>query len=200
MSELLSLLKCILVTRQSNFSGLFGFRKRIFGLLLIVDVDFRKAFARVHESAENVAVVCSLLNIVICSLLNIVVCSLFNIVILSGVNGLARESIHGVERPAVCRRNRFAIGWRLVSTGRKQVPRLRMTVLRTITLRSGRQCIGRTNGRNERNARQLAAQVGGVALAVLGVVQDGVDVVKNVPLGDGGVVVAGAELFERPVR
>src|ERR1700676_1396405 len=116
MSELLSLLKCILVTRQSNFSGLFGFRKRIFGLLLIVDVDFRKAFARVHESAENVAVVCSLLNIVICSLLNIVVCSLFNIVvcslfnivvcslfnivvcslfnivILSGVNGLARES------------------------------------------------------------------------------------------------------------
>src|ERR1700676_3762315 len=184
MSELLSLLKCILVTRQSNFSGLFGFRKRIFGLLLIVDVDFRKAFARVHESAENVAVVCPLLNIVICS----------------GVSGLARESIHGVERPAVCRRNRFAIGWRLVSTGRKQVPRLRMTVLRTITLRSGRQCIGRTNGRNERNARQLAAQVGGVALAVLGVVQDGVDVVKNVPLGDGGVVVAGAELFERPVR
>src|SRR5450631_1375310 len=38
-----------------------------------------------------------------------------------------------------------------------------------------------------------------VALAVLGVVQDGVDVVEDVPLGDGGVVVAGAELFERPI-
>jgi hypothetical protein len=30
-------------------------------------------------------------------------------------------------------------------------------------------------------------------------VQDGVDVVEDVPLGDGGVVVAGAKLFERPV-
>ena len=53
--------------------------------------------------------------------------------------------------------------------------------------------------RDERNARQFAAEVGGVALAVLGVVQDGVDVVEDVPLGDGGVVVAGAELFEGPV-
>jgi hypothetical protein len=49
---------------------------------------------------------------------------------------------------------------------------------------------------HEPNARQLPPQVGGVALAVLG---DGVDVVENVPLADGGVVVAGAELFERPV-
>jgi hypothetical protein len=31
------------------------------------------------------------------------------------------------------------------------------------------------------------------------VVQDRVDVVEDVPFGDGGVVVAGAELFERPV-
>jgi hypothetical protein len=51
----------------------------------------------------------------------------------------------------------------------------------------------------KRNAREFAAKVGGVALAVLGVVQDGVDVVENVPLGDGGVVVVGAELFEGPV-
>jgi hypothetical protein len=31
------------------------------------------------------------------------------------------------------------------------------------------------------------------------VVQDGVDVVEDVPLGDGGVVVVGAELNECPV-
>jgi len=46
---------------------------------------------------------------------------------------------------------------------------------------------------------EFPPQVGRVALAVLGVVQDGVNVVEDVPLGDGGVVVAGAELFERPV-
>jgi hypothetical protein len=91
----------------------------------------------------------------------------FNHVILSEVNGLARESIHGVERPAVCLRNRLAIGWCLVSTGEKQIPRVRMTVLRTITLRSGCQCIGGTSGRNERNARSLVPRVGDVALAVL---------------------------------
>jgi hypothetical protein len=45
----------------------------------------------------------------------------------------------------------------------------------------------------------FAAEVGGVALAVLGLVQDGIDVVEDVPLGDGGVVVVGAELLERPV-
>jgi len=32
------------------------------------------------------------------------------------------------------------------------------------------------------------------------VVQDGVDVMEDVPLGDGGVLVVGAELLERPVR
>src|SRR6266536_3367909 len=50
----------------------------------------------------------------------------------------------------------------------------------------------------ERDAGEFAAEVGGVALAVLGMVQDGVDVVEDVPLGDGGVVVVGAELFEGP--
>ncbi len=52
---------------------------------------------------------------------------------------------------------------------------------------------------DERNTRQLAAEVGGVALAVLGVVQDGVGVMKDVPLGDGAVAVADAKLFQRPV-
>jgi len=51
----------------------------------------------------------------------------------------------------------------------------------------------------ERNAREFAAEVGGVALTVVGVVQDGVDVVEDVPLGDGWVGIVGAELFERPV-
>ena len=51
---------------------------------------------------------------------------------------------------------------------------------------------------HERNARQLPTKVGGVALAVLGVVQDGVDVVEDVPLADGGIVVA-AELFKGSV-
>src|SRR5260370_14227790 len=54
-------------------------------------------------------------------------------------------------------------------------------------------------GACERDAGEFAAEVGGVALAVLGVVQDGVDVVEDVPLGDGRVVVVGAELFEGPV-
>ena len=54
-------------------------------------------------------------------------------------------------------------------------------------------------GVHERNPRQFAAQIGGIALAVLGVVQDGVDVMEDVPLVDGRVVVVGAELFERPV-
>ena len=40
-------------------------------------------------------------------------------------------------------------------------------------------------GAGERDAGEFAAEVGGVALAVLGVVQDGVDVVKDIPLGDG---------------
>ena len=44
---------------------------------------------------------------------------------------------------------------------------------------------------DEGDAGELAAEVGGVALAVLGVVQDGVDVMEDVPLRDGAVAVAG---------
>lgn len=56
-------------------------------------------------------------------------------------------------------------------------------------LPAGRRC-------DKRDAWQLAAEVGGVAVAVLGVVQDGVDIVEDVPLCDGAVAVAGAKLFE----
>ena len=55
------------------------------------------------------------------------------------------------------------------------------------------------SGGCEWDARQFAAEVGGVAVTVLGVVQDGVDVMEDVPLGNGRVVVVGAELFEGPV-
>ena len=48
----------------------------------------------------------------------------------------------------------------------------------------------------EGDAGEFAVEVGGVAGAVLGVVEDGVNVVEDVPLGDGGGVVVGAELFE----
>jgi|GEM_PF-6125325 len=54
-------------------------------------------------------------------------------------------------------------------------------------------------GRNKRNARQFSAKVGGVALAIFRMVQDGVYVMEDVPLGDGRVRVADAKLFERPV-
>jgi hypothetical protein len=54
-------------------------------------------------------------------------------------------------------------------------------------------------GTSKRNAGQLATEVGGVALAVLGVVQDGIDVMEDVPLADGAVAVADAKLFQRPV-
>ena len=37
-------------------------------------------------------------------------------------------------------------------------------------------------GAHEWNAWEFAAEVGGVALAVLGVMQDGVDVMEDVPL------------------
>ncbi len=41
---------------------------------------------------------------------------------------------------------------------------------------------GESGGGGEGDAGEFAAEVGGVALAVLGVVQDGVDVVEDVPL------------------
>lgn len=37
---------------------------------------------------------------------------------------------------------------------------------------------------NERDAGEFAAKIGSVALAVLGVVQDGIDVMEDVPFGD----------------
>ena len=46
---------------------------------------------------------------------------------------------------------------------------------------------------------KLALEVGGVAGAVLGVVEQGVGVVEDVPLGDGLLTVVGAELGEGPV-
>jgi hypothetical protein len=54
-------------------------------------------------------------------------------------------------------------------------------------------------GADEWNARQFAAEISGVAQAVLRVVQDGVGVVEDVPFDDRRVAIVGAELFERPV-
>jgi hypothetical protein len=42
-------------------------------------------------------------------------------------------------------------------------------------------------GGSEWDAGEFAAEVGGVAFAIVGVVQDGVDVVEDVPLGNGRV-------------
>ena len=50
----------------------------------------------------------------------------------------------------------------------------------------------------EGDARQFALEVGLVAVAVDGVVQQAVDVVEDVPLGDGVVAVVGAEAVQRP--
>ena len=41
---------------------------------------------------------------------------------------------------------------------------------------------------------QVAFEIEGVAFAVAGMVQQTVDVVEDIPLGDGGVVVVAAEL------
>ena len=51
----------------------------------------------------------------------------------------------------------------------------------------------------EGDAGQLAFEVGLVALAVGGVMQQAVDVVEDIPLGDGVVAVVGAEAVEGPV-
>ena len=51
----------------------------------------------------------------------------------------------------------------------------------------------------EGDAGEFALEVGGVAGAVLGVVEDGVGGMEDVPLGDLVVGVVGAELGERPV-
>ena len=51
----------------------------------------------------------------------------------------------------------------------------------------------------ERDAGQLAFEVGLVAFAVERVVKQAVDVVEDVPLADGVVAVVGAEAIQRPV-
>ena len=51
----------------------------------------------------------------------------------------------------------------------------------------------------EGDAGQLALEVGLVAVAVGGVMEEAVDVVEDVPLGDGVVAVVGAEAIEGPV-
>ena len=53
---------------------------------------------------------------------------------------------------------------------------------------------------DKRDAGEFAAEVGGVALPVLGMVQDGVDVVEDVPFGDGRVVVVGRGIVRAPSR
>ena len=58
---------------------------------------------------------------------------------------------------------------------------------------------GRGRAADEGDAGEFALEVGGVALAVLGMMQHGIDVVEDVPLGDVGVGVVGAELVQRPV-
>ena len=50
----------------------------------------------------------------------------------------------------------------------------------------------------EGDAGQLAFEVGLVALTVGGVMQQAVDVVEDIPLGDGVVAVVGAEAVQRP--
>ena len=51
----------------------------------------------------------------------------------------------------------------------------------------------------EGDAGEFALEVGLVAVAVGGVVQQAVDVVEDVPLGYGVVAVVGAEAVQRPV-
>lgn len=48
----------------------------------------------------------------------------------------------------------------------------------------------------EVDAGELALEVGGVAVAVLGVMEDGVGSVEDVPLGDGAVGIVGAKFCE----
>ena len=51
----------------------------------------------------------------------------------------------------------------------------------------------------EGDAGQLALEVGLVAFAVAGVVQEAVDVVEDIPLGDGVVAVVGVDAIQHPV-
>ena len=51
----------------------------------------------------------------------------------------------------------------------------------------------------EGDMRQITLQIGGVAFAIIGVVQEPVGIVENLPLADGIVAVVRAELLQRPV-
>ena len=53
--------------------------------------------------------------------------------------------------------------------------------------------------RGKGDAGQFPAEVGGVFLPVGGMVQQGIDVMEDVPLGDGVIVVMGAKLLQGPV-
>ena len=53
--------------------------------------------------------------------------------------------------------------------------------------------------RGQGEAGQFPAEVGGVFLAVGGMVQEGIDVMEDVPFGDGVIPVMGAELLQGPV-
>jgi hypothetical protein len=52
---------------------------------------------------------------------------------------------------------------------------------------------------SKRNPRQLALEVVGILLAVVGMVQQAIDVVEDVPLVDLLVLVVVAELLQRPI-
>jgi hypothetical protein len=51
----------------------------------------------------------------------------------------------------------------------------------TASRRLGMTSIDLGSGTNKRDAGEFAAEVGGVALAIFGMVQDGVDIVEDVP-------------------
>ena len=53
--------------------------------------------------------------------------------------------------------------------------------------------------RGQGDAGQFPAEVGGVFLPVGGMVQEGIDVMEDVPLGDGVIAVMGAEFLQGPV-
>lgn len=56
-----------------------------------------------------------------------------------------------------------------------------------------------TKFRREGDAREFFLEVIGEAFAVGGVVEQGIDVVENVPFGDAVVDVVRAELCQRPI-
>ena len=53
--------------------------------------------------------------------------------------------------------------------------------------------------RGKGDAGQFPAEVGGVFLPVGGMVQEGIDVMEDVPFGDGLIVIPGAKFLPGPV-